>query len=127
MKDKDAEIRRLQAEVERLQAELKKATNTIHRAKDPNPVQRCSLKRVFALVKNACMTLVRDSGGWVLKFGNLRRRFRYLRQIWEILITDDWVLSSVFSPPPDPPKRERVMPRLPYRSPAIAPALQIPF
>ncbi|KJH72209.1 hypothetical protein UH38_09110, partial [Aliterella atlantica CENA595] len=52
-------IERLEKEIAALREQLKAAENTVRRAKDPNPVQRPSLKRVFKLVHDACMTLTR--------------------------------------------------------------------
>lgn len=92
---------RLEKEIAALREQLKAAENTVRRAKDPNPVQRPSLKRVFKLVHDACMTLTRKANGWLLKLGNKERVFKRLTQIWELLLTDDWSLGDIF-----PPKEE---------------------
>ena len=114
------ELEKLKAENERLKKELAAAQNTITRAKDINPVQRPSWKRVLQLVRDACMELNRVRGGWELRLGSLKRRFRFLKQIWEILTAVDWSLSEIF--PPDG-KRKRILPRLPKRYPVLAPWL----
>lgn len=124
----DAEIERMIAELERLKAELGQASaeikrltaenqglrRTVTEAKDPSPIKRCSFKRVAALATSACMTLKRLRSGWLLKLGHLERRCRSLREIWEILIADDWELSSVFP--------AEIKPRFPKRHPTLAPA-----
>lgn len=127
----NAENEQLKTENERLQAESIRTNAIIRRAKDPDPVQRPSLKRVLKLVSEACMNLSRVPGGWLLKLGSLARRFRKLSQIWEILLQDDWVLSEVFTEPVKVRSRSIPVPRLLPRNPSIAPAatpvLAIPF
>lgn len=107
-----AEVERLKAENQRLAAEAASLRDTVARAKDPSPVQRASFKRVMALAKSACMSLKKLRSGWLLKLGHLERRCRSLRQVWEILIADDWEVSSVF------PAEQK--PRLPQRYPILA-------
>lgn len=118
---KELEVDRLQRELAKLKAqnrhltdELTKANKTIKRAKDPNPVQRPSKKRVSRLVSDACMTVARIARAWLLKMGNLERRFRTLKDIWQILISDDWSLTEIFSV-----NRSRP-PRMPRRFPVLA-------
>lgn len=113
------EIEELRAENERLRRELAASQATIRRAKDATPVQRPSRKRVVQLVRDACMELARVAGGWELRLGNLKRRFRFLKQIWEILTADDWSLGEIF--PPD--GKGKALPRLPKRYPVLAPWL----
>lgn len=91
------EIERLQTELEVLSNELRIARLTIRRAKDAAPVERPSYKRVLEIVSDALMTVVRIPGGWQLKFGRLTKRFRRLKDIWEILTTDDWALGDIFT------------------------------
>lgn len=93
----ETEIERLRSELEVLNNELKIARLTIRRARDAAPVQRPSCKRVAELVADALMSLVRIPGGWQLKFGRLTKRFRTLREIWEILTTDDWSIGDIFA------------------------------
>ena len=42
------------------------------------------------------------SGGWILSMGNMKRGFKKLRDIWELLIVEDWPLTELFCPPPLP-------------------------
>ena len=124
-----AQLEQLRAENEQLRQELAAQANTIRRAKDINPVQRPSLRRVLKLVHDACMNLERVRGGWLLKLGHLTRKFRKLTQIWELLIAEDWFLSEIF-PPPAPSVQAQsgdAMPQLPRRYGSIAPAYQPPY
>lgn len=118
LKRSEAELKRSEAELKRSQSEAADLRRAIAIAKDPNPVKRCSLKRVQALASNACMAVERLNKGWLLKFGRLERHFRFLGQIWQILIQEDWALSDVF--PPEPPRQQKA-PRLPFRYPVLAP------
>lgn len=114
----------LEAENERLRAELARANAIIRRAKDINPVQRPSWRRVIKLVEDACMSLERIRGGWLLRMGHLVRRFGALKQIWEILIQEDWYLSDIF-PPATEQSPPAARPRLPMRSLPLAPKMQL--
>lgn len=116
-KEAEAERDRLERENEQLQAALGIERDRLKRAKDPNPVERPSLKRVLKLVADACMRLERIQGGWLLKLGHLVRRFKNLKQIWEILIADNWLLSEIF-----PPDKPGVAPKLRSRHPILASA-----
>jgi hypothetical protein len=113
------EIDQLKAEIKRLEQENQRLGEIVRRAKDPTPVQRPSLKRVIELVQSACMTLERCGGGWLLKLGHRVRRFRFLKQIWELLIADDWLLEEVFPPEPE---QLKIQPQLPERHPVLAKA-----
>lgn len=108
----------LLAQIERLKAELIEARMQLRRAKDPTPLVRVSWKRLINLVHDACMDLSRVGSRWQLRLGKLTRLFRSLREIWELLIQEDWYLSDIFPPAP-PPKS--VEPRLPHRNPALLP------
>ena len=108
----------LEAENERLRVELARANAIIRQAKDPNPVIRPSWQRVIKLVHEACMSLERLKSGWLLKLGHQVRRFKSLKQIWEILTAEEWFLSDIF-PPAKP--TYTVAPRLPYRAPVLLP------
>lgn len=113
----------LKAENERLKRELAAAQSMIRRAKDINPVERPSLKRVLELARDACLDVQRVAGGWELSLGQtLKRRFRFLKEIWEILLQESWSLSDIFrADPSGKPK-----PRLPRRYPVLAPWLPFP-
>jgi hypothetical protein len=109
----DAEVDRLRAENDRLRAELRDRDRIIKQAKDADPVQRPSLSRVRRLAESAFMWVAKvpSSRGkgkgfdWLLTFGrpvgfDLRyvvrsRRFRSLRQIWDIL-SEDFCLNDLF-------------------------------
>ena len=117
-----AENERLRAQNEELLKALADSRAIIRRAKDPQPVDRPSFKRVIQLVREACMSLIRLKSGWELRMGHLKRRFRFLKQIWELLIVEDWFLSDVF--PPDPPVKKTQCPRLPFRHPILAPRVR---
>jgi hypothetical protein len=52
------------------------------------------------LAKAACLDVFKDAeGNWTLSMGHLKRNFKKLRDIWDLLITDDWYLMDLFSPP----------------------------
>jgi cell division septum initiation protein DivIVA len=121
------EIEKLKAENERLKAELAAANDQIkttraalRNAKDSSPVQRPSFKRVMHLVFEACMTLERVVGGWLLKLGHLTRQFRKLSDIWNLLNADDWSLAEIFEVPPK--QKSKPVLRFPKRNPSLAPA-----
>lgn len=91
-----AENERLKKEITDLEVQIRAAETTIRRARDVSPIERPSLKRVLKLAQDACLAVQRVRGGWMLKLGNLARRFKRLSQIWELLITDNWILSELF-------------------------------
>lgn len=118
-----------QKEIEQLRAENQELRSQLARAKNPDPVKRPSFGRVLRLVRNACMELERSAEGkWVLSMGQVSRTFARLREIWEILIQEDWNLSDIF-PLPKPERRATGdvtqsllgKPRHPKRNPCIAP------
>jgi len=120
-----AENERLRKQNEDLLQEVKAANNTIRRAKDINPVERPTFKRVVLLLIDACMTLRRVAGGWLLKLGTKVRRFKRLKEIWELLMVDDWSLSDIFPPEPErhyPHCTLKPRPILKTRSNAVAPS-----
>ena len=109
----------LKAENERLRTELKRANAMLRQAKDISPVIRPSWKRVIALVREACLTLERLRSGWWLKMGHSKmRRFKSLKEIWDILTAEEWFLSDIF-PPAKP--TYTATPKLPYRAPVLLP------
>lgn len=116
-----AENERLKAQNEELLKALAHTRTRLRRAKNPDPINRPSFKRVIALVQEACMTLTRLRSGWQLSMGRLKRKFRFLRQIWDLLIEEDWFLGHIFPPTPSAPtRRSQRRPRLPFRSPILA-------
>ena len=91
-----AEIARLREDNEQMRDRIRAQTETINRAKDINPVERPSFKRVLALAQAACLDLCKNpAGGWFLSLGQRVRKFKSLRQIWDILCLDDWFLEDL--------------------------------
>jgi len=91
------------AEIARLRAQNDELLGIIRRAKDISPVEKPSLKRVISLAQAACFDVFKSAEGkWTLSMGHLKRNFKKLRDIWDLLITDDWYLMDLFSPPPLP-------------------------
>jgi hypothetical protein len=96
-----AQIEKLRQANEELQKYLRDKDEIIRQAKDITPVTRISFKRVLVLVRAACLDLVKipkaDGGGWLLSMGfTLQRKFRSLRQIWQLLNIEDFYLSDLF-------------------------------
>ena len=133
MNDIESELQRLQAallqsekQLEAERAARKRAEATIRSCKDPTPVIRPSWMRVIKLVHEACMSLERlplnlksrRSSGWLLKMGHLVRRFKSLREIWDIFTAEEWFLSDIF--PPAKPVYTAA-PKLPFRAPVLLP------
>lgn len=117
-----SELERQKKRIAELEQEVRAANNTIRRAKDISPVERPSLRRVMRLAADACMTVSREGGRWILKMGHLTRSFKRLGQIFELLIVDDWFLSEIFPPPaPKFERRSFPPPWLKRRNPSIAP------
>jgi hypothetical protein len=89
-------IAELEAENERLLNELRKARNVIANAKDIEPIQRLSEKRVAKMAASACLELVRHKvKGWLIRMGNKSQWYRSLWDIWAILSGEDWKLSEI--------------------------------
>jgi hypothetical protein len=123
METPEEEIKRLRAEVAELKLRLAKAKN-------PDPVERPSLRRVMVLCANACMKLEKLNGLWVLSLGNLSRTFKRLKEIWDLFIQEDWILSNIFpqmSVPKPKQKVEKVTPRLPHRYPSLDYSFNLPW
>jgi hypothetical protein len=96
-----AEIARLRAQNNELLERVRSQSEQIRLAKDISPVEKPSLKRVLALAQAACLDIVKSAGrGWVLSMGPLKRSFSKLRDIWDLLVSGDWYLADLFSPPP---------------------------
>jgi len=98
-----AEIKRLRTQNDELLSRVRSQSEQIRLAKDISPVEKPSLKRVLALAQAACLDVIKSAeGNWILSMGRLRRSFKKLRDIWDLLIVDDWFLEDLFSPPPPP-------------------------
>jgi hypothetical protein len=94
-----AEIARLRAQNDELLSRVRSQSEQIRLAKDISPVQKPSLKRVLALAQAACLDVLKTAeGNWILSMGHLRRSFDKLRDIWDLLIVDDWFLEDLFFP-----------------------------
>lgn len=105
-----AERDRLHKECEQLKKRLGKAKEKIRNAKDINPVQRVSLRRVRLLAEEACLTVKRVKSKIEVSLGEAKKRlFKNLREAWEFLSQEEWLLEELFPPPPppEPPKPER--------------------
>jgi len=100
-----AEIARLRVQNQKLLELARAQAEKIRFAKDISPVEKPSLKRVLGLAQAACMDVSKAvTGGWILSMGkNLKRGFKKLRQIWELLSQEDWHLTDLFYPPPKEP------------------------
>ncbi len=89
------------AEIDRLHCLNQELQKNIRQARDITPLVRPSFKRVLSLAHDACLDISKiskiDGGGWLLSMGSsLRRKFKSLRQIWDLLIVGDWILSELF-------------------------------
>jgi hypothetical protein len=107
------ELERLQGENERLrkvvgslEKQVKTLKETIRNAKDISPIERISFARVRRLAREACMEIARQGKQFILSMGKTTRAFRKLRQIWDLLIEDDWYLSDIF-PQLDPDRETK--------------------
>ncbi|TAG92614.1 MAG: hypothetical protein EAZ09_06360 [Oscillatoriales cyanobacterium] len=97
----NTEIDRLHSLNQELEKNVRDSNLTIRQAKDITPVMRPSFRRVLLLARAALLDISKiskiEGGGWLLSMGfSLRRKFKSLRQIWDLLIVDDWVLSELF-------------------------------
>lgn len=133
-----AEIEKIKSENVQLAKDAANARTALRRAKNPQPVERPSVKRILSIVNDAYMSLkqlfngfklVKGKGrvpkccGWELSMGNLkRRRFHSLKEIWELLTQEEWFLSDIF--PPVSNRVKRLAPRLPFRHPVLVPRLR---
>lgn len=108
------EIDRLRQQLFDLQQELRDRDRTIQQARDIDPVKRPSLSRVRKLAEAAFMWVLKVPSArgkgkgfdWVLTFGKpvgfdltkyvvMCRRFRSLREIWDILVSG-FCLNDLF-------------------------------
>lgn len=112
LKKLEAENEKLKAQIEILEQELLEAKTQLRRAKNPLPFQKPSFKLVARLVGDCCMNLKKVRGGWLLYMGELQRKFKSLKAIWELLTQESWALSDIFNPPE---LKKDAKPRLPKR------------
>jgi hypothetical protein len=81
-----AEIQRLREQNDEMCDRIRAQSQIINRAKDINPVARPSFRRVLTLARAAFLDLCKcPGGGWFLSLGHRVRKFKTLRQIWDIL------------------------------------------
>jgi len=91
------EIQRLREQNDEMCDRIRAQSQIINRAKDIHPVDRPSFKRVLTLARAAFLDLCKcPGGGWFLSLGHRVRKFKTLRQIWDILCLDDWFLEDLF-------------------------------
>jgi len=91
-----AEIQRLREQNDEMCDRMRAQSQIINRAKDINPVARPSFKRVLTLARAAFLDLCKcPGGGWFLSLGHRVRKFKTLRQIWDIFCLDDWFLEDL--------------------------------
>lgn len=91
-------IEKLELENQQLSEENARQRETIRKAKDISPVAKPSLKRCLRLTREACLNIEKSPKGWILSMGkNLKRIFKNLKEIWELLIQDDWKLNDIFN------------------------------
>lgn len=115
-----AEIARLRDQNDKLLELARSQSDTIRRAKDISPVDKPSFKRVSALAGEALLDISKNiGGGWLLSLGPLKRGFKKLREIWELLVSGDWYLSDIFPAPPPPPALKPLFPPIFSRFGAI--------
>ena len=97
--EKDAQIERAEQEIEYRKQREKKQAEIIARAKNISPISRVSLPRVKRLCESACLDVEKVEGGYQMSFGfTLKRFFKKLSHIFDILILDNWYLSDIFKP-----------------------------
>jgi hypothetical protein len=105
-------IAAMEREIESLRAENSSLRRKLTEARNPDPIDRPSLKRVKKLVSNACCGIDRVKNKWRVWMGKKERFFKRLRDVWEFFLREDWALSDLFPPPkpkpaPKPVERSR--------------------
>ncbi|GEM_PF-5673901 len=96
--DTASELEQLRAQIEQLQTENQELKKALLLARDATPIKRISYARANELAQKACMELSRCGNLWLLRMGNLFRKFRFLREVWDLLSVDGWELSGIFPP-----------------------------
>ncbi|WP_013322675.1 hypothetical protein [Gloeothece verrucosa] len=102
--DLQQELERLRRDNERLGEEVAHLRKRLRNAKDPSPIERVSFKRLLELARQACLGLKRSGGKVLVTLGNLQRKFKNLREAWEFLNQEEWLLEELFPPTPKPKK-----------------------
>jgi len=94
---------RLRAPNQKLLELARSQSEVIGKAKDISPLEKPSLCRVLKLASPlAWMSPFAVTVRWILSMGTMKRGFKKLRHIWELLIVEDWLLTELFCPPPLP-------------------------
>lgn len=127
-----AEIARLRAQKLELLERVRSQSEITNRAKDISPVQRCSFIRVLRLARAACLDVSKTATGeWILSMGSMTRQFKRLKQIWELLIPEEWNLMDLFDPLHFAPRprlpKAQWLGNTPFRQAIESKYLSIPF
>jgi len=78
---------------------IAKQAEIIARAKNISSVSRVSLPRIKRLGESAGLDVEKVEGGYQLSFGfTLKRVFKKLSHIFDILVLNNWYLSDIFKP-----------------------------
>jgi hypothetical protein len=95
----EAEKKVLEQDREYQQKVMAKQAEIIARAKNISSIIRPSLSRIKRLCEPAALDVEKVSGGYQLSFGfTLKRVFKKLSHIFDILVCGDWYLSDIFKP-----------------------------
>lgn len=121
---KDALIERLREEADELYKIIGALRKQIINAKDPSPFKRLSFLKVARYVGGLGFNIVREKSSWVLSMGSiLNRKFKNLREIWDLITQEDWHLSDIFPQTSADPPPKQVSPKLPQRHPPLVPSM----
>jgi hypothetical protein len=95
----EAEKKVLEQELDYSKKVQAKQAEIIARAKNISSIIRPSLPRIKRLCESACLNVEKVSGGYELSFGfTLKRVFKKLSHIFDILVRGDWYLADIFKP-----------------------------
>ena len=98
--------------VEALEQELKSLRNKLRLAKNPDPIERVSFRRIQQLAESASLSITRVGRKIQVSLGEAKKRlFTSLRKAWEFLSQDDWLLEDLFPPPPPPKTKGKKQPK----------------
>jgi CRISPR/Cas system CMR-associated protein Cmr5 small subunit len=102
---KEQELERLRRENESLTQEVNHLKKRLRNAKDPTPIERVSMRRLVEVARQACLDLKRSGRKVLVTLGSLQRKFNNLREAWEFLDQEEWLLEELFPPKPPKPKK----------------------
>lgn len=106
MNDLQQELERLREQVEALTQENNHLKKRLRNAKDPTPIERVSFRRLVELARQACLTLTRQKQKIIVSLGQLQRKFKSLKDAWEFLSQEEWLLEDLFPPKPKPKSKK---------------------